>query len=149
MNAIFLLSLGLGVLAAETRLGKPLRLDRAVPLAEVAVRPEPLVGKHIQVKGRISEVCQKMGCWVQLVDPETNAALRVKVNDGEIEFPKDGSGRTAIAEGKLVKIELTREQAVARARHEAEEQKRAFDPATVKGPAVVYQLQGTGAVILD
>ncbi len=134
---------------AETRLGKPLTLDQPTPLADVAAKPEPLVGKHIQVKGRITEVCQKMGCWVQLVDPATSAALRVKVKDGEIEFPKDGSGRMAVVEGKLARIELTEEQAAARARHEAEEQKRPFDPSRVKGPAVIYQLQGTGAVVLD
>ena len=40
------------------------------------------------------------------------------------------------------------EEAVARAKEEAEEKGKAFDPASVKGPTTVYQIQGTGAVIL-
>lgn len=134
---------------AETRLGKPLVLKQATPVGEVAARPDPLVGKTVQVKGRITAVCQMMGCWINLADPATGAALRVKVNDGEIVFPKDGPGRLAIAEGRLEKLELTREQSTARARHEAEEQGRKFDPASVKGPSVIYQLDATGAVLLD
>jgi len=37
----------------------------------------------------------------------------------------------------------------ARAKHKAEEQGRKFDPASVKGGAAIYQIQGSGAVILD
>ena len=90
-----------------------------------------------------------MGCWMALAEPGKQASLRVKVADGEIVFPKESVGKMAIAEGKLTKSELTKEQATARARHEAEEQGRKFDASSVKGPATIYQLQCTGAVILD
>jgi hypothetical protein len=35
------------------------------------------------------------------------------------------------------------------ARHEAEEQGRKFDPASIQAGKVLYQIQGTGAVLLD
>ena len=73
--------------------------------------------------------------------------VRIKVADGEIVFPREALGREAVAEGKFVRFELSREQAAAAARHEAEEQGRRFDLLSVKGPQVVYQIQGSGAVV--
>jgi hypothetical protein len=133
--------------AGEIKLGKELTLNKPLPIATLLGDPSAYVDKTVQVKGKISEVCQKMGCWMNLVD-ETGKMLRIKVNDGEIEFPKNSSGKTAVAEGRFTRIELTREQAVARAKHEAEEMGRGFDPASIKEGLTTYQIQGTGAVIL-
>ncbi|MEJ5368454.1 MAG: DUF4920 domain-containing protein [Bryobacteraceae bacterium] len=128
-------------------LGKPLQLKTRTPIASLEKSPGEYVGKTVQVRGRITEVCEKMGCWMNLVDPETNARVRIKVKDGEIVFPKEAVGKMAVAEGKFVKIELTREQAIERAKHEAEENNKPFDPASITGPVTIYQIQGTGAVI--
>jgi Domain of unknown function (DUF4920) len=88
-----------------------------------------------------------MGCWMDLTN-DAGQKLRIKVNDGEIEFPKDVAGKMAVAEGKFTKSELTKEQAIARAREEAEEKGKTFDAASVRGPITVYQIQGSGALIL-
>lgn len=141
------LSLTLTLSAAELKLGKPLTLKEPVTVDQVYASPDKYVGKTVQVKGKITEVCQMMGCWMQLVDPATGKAIRIKVNDGEIEFPKDGAGRTAVAEGVLVKMELSKERAIAEAKHEADEMGRKFDPASIKGPIVRYQIRGSGAVV--
>lgn len=130
-----------------TKLGKALTLKQPMAVRHVLAKPEPLVGKTVQVKGRITEVCQMAGCWMALADLETAGILRVKVNDGDIVFPKEGVGRVAIAEGTLAKLTLTKEQAIGQARHEAEEQGRKFNPASVKSGTVIYQLRGAGAVI--
>jgi hypothetical protein len=113
----------------------------------VLAKPAQYVGKPVQVKGRISAVCQMAGCWMDLAGDK--GTILIKVEDGVIEFPKNGAGRTAIAEGKLTKIEMTREEATAAAKHEAEESGKPFDEASVKGPSVRYQIEGTGAVILE
>ena len=133
--------------AADLKLGKPLTLKEPLPLATVLAHPADYVGKTVQVKGKITEVCEMMGCWIDLTN-DAGQKLRIKVNDGEIEFPKDSAGKMAVAEGRLDKFELTKEQAVARAEEEAKEKGRKFDPASVKGPVTIYQIQGTGAVIL-
>lgn len=133
--------------AADSKLGKPLTLTTQTAIADINSKPADYLGKTIQVKGQVSEVCQSMGCWMQLVDPATKAAVKIKVKDGEIVFPKDSVGKTAIAEGTLAKIEMTKDQAIAQAKHEAEENKRKFNPASIKGPVTIYQIQGTGAVI--
>lgn len=129
------------------KLGKPLTLNTPTSVAEVMANPAPLTGKTVQVKGKVSEVCDMAGCWMSLVDGES--VLRIKVSDGEIVFPKESVGRMAIAEGKLEKMELTREQLVARAKHEAEEQGRKFNPKSIKSGKTIYQIQGAGAVLLD
>ena len=133
--------------AAEIKLGKPLTVKEPMSLATLMAKPDAYVGKTVQVKGKITEVCQMMGCWIDLVNDE-GQKLRIKVNDGEIEFPKDAAGKMAVAEGRFMKLELTREQVSARAEEEAKEKGRSFDPTTIKGPATFYQIQGAGAVIL-
>jgi len=134
--------------AAALELGEPLELKDSVAIKTLIERPDDYVGKHVQVRGKITEVCQMMGCWTMLRD-EAGATMRIKVNDGEIVFPKESPGRTAVAEGELVRLELNREQAIARAKHQAEETGRPFDPSSIKGPQVIYQIQGRGAVLLD
>jgi hypothetical protein len=132
--------------AAEVNVGKPLALKQPMPIATLLAHPAEYVGKPVQVKGKITEVCQMMGCWMNLTDAD-GKTIRIKVNDGELEFPKDSAGKTAIAEGRFSKIELTREQAVAEAKHEADEMGRKFDAAKVKTGKTIYQIQGSGAVI--
>jgi len=148
MRTVLASILALGLLsAAEIKLGKPLTLKEPMPLATLLAQPDEYAGKTVQVKGRIVEVCQMMGCWMDLTN-DAGQKLRIKVNDGEIDFPKDAAGRMAVAEGKFTKSELTKEQAIARAREEAEEKGKAFDAASVHGPITVYQIQGSGALIL-
>jgi hypothetical protein len=86
---------------------------------------------------------------MNLLDESSSKMIRIKVNDGEIEFPKKGAGKIAIAEGTLMKIELSKERAIAEAKHEADEMGRKFDPSIIKGPVTRYQIKGTGAVVLD
>ena len=143
----FLLALGL-LSAAENKLGKPFTVKEPMPLATLLAHPDDYVGKTVQVKGKIVEVCQMMGCWLDLTNDE-GQKLRIKVNDGEIEFPKDSPGKVAVAEGKFTKSELTKEQAVEHAREEAKDKGKTFDAASVTGPQTVYQVQGTGAIILE
>jgi hypothetical protein len=136
------------VSAADLKLGKPPTLKEAMPLATLMQAPDGYVGKTVQVKGKIAEVCQMMGCWMDITN-DAGQKLRIKVEDGVIVFPKDASGRNAVCEGKLSKTELTREQAVEQAKHEAEETGRKFNPDSIKGAVTRYQIEGTGAVILD
>ena len=106
--------------------------------------PDAWVGKTVQVEGSVADVCPKRGCWMDLKSGAST--VRVKVDDGVIVFPKELIGRTAVAEGVFTRIELDREEAIAWFRHVAEEKGEPFDPASVAGPASLYQLRGTGAL---
>lgn len=143
------LAVTLPLVASDENLGAPLTLKTQTPIAEILAKPARFVGRSVQVKGKITDVCQKMGCWMMLLDAATGASIRIKANDGEIVFPKESVGKMAVAEGSFREIKLTRAQAVERAKHEAEEKGSKFDPASVPGPVTIYQIQGTGAVILQ
>lgn len=148
MKILFALLAATGLLcAAEVKVGKPLSAMEPVALSTLLAHPADYIGKTVQVKGKIVEVCQMMGCWLDLTNDD-GQKVRVQVEDGVIEFPKDSSGKTVVAEGKFSKQELTLEQAKARAEEEAKDRGKKFDPALVKGPVTIYTIQGTGAVIL-
>lgn len=147
MRTLILLTLSMAALCGAEKFGKGLTLKESTPIGTILGAPDQYVGKMIQVKGTITEVCQMMGCWLQIQDGDKG--LRVKVKDGEILFPKNGAGKKAVAEGLLKKIELNQQQAVAWAKHEAEERGQKFDPSKIKSGMTMYQIQGTGAVVLD
>lgn len=132
--------------AADLKLGKRLTHKNTVTLAALTAKPASYVGKTFQVKGQITEVCQVMGCWIMLTDGK-GAMMRIQMEEGKVSFPKDAAGRTAVAEGTLAKYELSKEQAIAEAKHEAEDAGRPFNPESVKGPLVIYQIEGIGAVL--
>jgi hypothetical protein len=127
MKPFLVLAVAAGLLAAgEVKLGKPLALKQATPIAALLADPESYLDKMVQVKGKITAVCQEMGCWMALADAAGGKAIRVKVEDGVIVFPKDGAGKMAVAEGKFTRV----------------------SPASASKPAT-YQLAGQGAVIID
>jgi len=137
------------LLAGEVKLGAPLALKQQTSIAVLEARPAEYVGKVVQVKGKVVEVCEKAGCWMNLADPNSSARVRIKVNDGEIVFPKTAVGRMAVAEGTFTKIDLTKDQLIAQLKHEAEENHKKFDPSSVTAGKTIYQIKGSGAVVRD
>jgi hypothetical protein len=110
------------LLASDHKLGKPLTLKEQVPIAALVTEPARYAGKTVQVKGTVREVCRHMGCWMEIADQAGDKAVRIKVKDGEIVFPETAVGKTAVAEGRFTRI---------------------------GDEKAGYQIQGTGAVILE
>lgn len=132
---------------AATKYGKPLTSATPVKVSELMATPDAYVGKVVKVEGLITEVCPKRGCWINVAGDREFQTIRVKVEDGVIVFPLTDKGKKVVAEGTFTKMELTKEQAIERAKHHAEETKTKFDPASVTGPQTIYQIMGTGAVV--
>jgi len=147
LAALVLLALAASPALAATKYGKPLSDAAAVKLSELMAKPDAYVGKVVKVEGLVTEVCPKRGCWINVAGDKEFQTIRVKVEDGVIVFPLTDKGKKVVAEGTFRKMELTKEQAVERAKHEAEEKGTKFDPASITGPLTVYQIQGTGAVV--
>lgn len=145
-TSVLALLIMMSTFAADLKIGAPLTKQPVVSIADLAGKPEAYVGKSFQVKGKITEVCQVMGCWVMLTDGK-GSMMRVQMEDGKVAFPKDAAGRSAVAEGVLAKYDLNKEEAMAMAKHAAEDAGRPFNPEAVKAPYVYYQIEGTGAVI--
>lgn len=63
----------------------------------------------VRITGRITEVCQKKGCWMMLIDGDVQA--RVTFEDYGFFVPKDIGGRDVVVFGRLSSAELSAEQA--------------------------------------
>src|SRR5512140_1033989 len=131
--------------SAATTYGKGVSGAAPTTVAALLEKPDAFVGKTVKVEGEVGDVCNKAGCWLMVKSGDKS--IRVKVKDGEIVFPVSAKGKKVVAEGVLRKFELTKEQALERAKRDAEETGTKFDPAAIAGPVTVYQIQGTGAVI--
>jgi hypothetical protein len=148
MRLLFALAAAAGILcAADAKYGKPLTLKEPITIAALMSKPDNYAGKTVQVKGKIAAVCQAMGCWLELVN-EDGQHVKLDGHDANLAFPKDCAGQMAIAEGKFIKTEMTREEAIAEAKHHAEDAGKKFDESKVKAGAT-YSIEGTGAVILS
>lgn len=53
---------------------------------------------EVKLKGTISEVCQKKGCWMNL-DLSNGQTMKVTFKDYAFFVPKDASGKSAIIDG--------------------------------------------------
>lgn len=147
--ALFVLFAALIVFAGQKELGKKLTLTKKTSISKILANPEKFVGKTVLVEGTVLAVCEKRGCWMELSSDKEFQKIKIKVKDGEIVFPLEASGKTALVEGEVYKISMTQEDAIKQAKHEAEEHKTTFDPSSIKGPVTLYQIKGLGAVIKD
>lgn len=135
--------------------GAGVSIAEATPIAAIMAAPESYVGKEVRVEGKVKEVCEMAGCWMEMVaaDPGAEGAapgeLKVKVKDGEIVFPVAARGKEAVAQGKVERLEMSRDKYLKHQKHLAKEQGREFDEASVvgEGPFRLYQVAGTGALI--
>jgi hypothetical protein len=117
--------------------GAGLTLREATPLAAIVERPEDWTSKPVLLHGRISEVCQRKGCWTIL--QEGDAHVRVRFKDYGFFIPTDASGSEAYVEG-VVKSSMLSEKD---ARHYAEET-RGGDPSAIDGPQREVGFTATG-----
>ncbi|HEX4953674.1 MAG TPA: DUF4920 domain-containing protein [Thermoanaerobaculia bacterium] len=144
----FLLALGLAAPASAlpTRYGEGVKTQETVSLAKIVAEPEAWAGKVVRLEGKVQDVCPKRGCWLQL--GAEGAAVRVKVEDDVIVFPQTAKGQSAVVEGKVEVLPMSKEQFTGWLAHIAEEKGERFDPASVgDGPYRIIQIQATGAEI--
>lgn len=80
----------------------------AVPISAAAADVEAHAGQPRRYSGRITEVCQKEGCWMMLEDD--GQAARVLMRDHAFFVPKDASGQAEVY-GVLSVKELSPEAA--------------------------------------
>ncbi len=128
--------------------GAGLTLPESTPVSRILEEPDSFIGQKLQVQGLVIDVCAKRGCWLYIAGNKPFEKIRIKVVDGEIVFPMSARGKQAVVEGVFEKFVLSKEQAIARARHHAEEKGETFDPTCVVSGETIYQLRGLGAEIL-
>lgn len=135
------LALGVGVMAAETKYGAGVTVEKATPLTELYASPEKFVGKTLRVDGVVTSVCTEMGCWLAIgAESNPDQAVRFQAeHDGKIVFPITMKGKKASAQGVFVKIGADSHAKEAAAEH-------AHDQPKAAEFGKQYQFQVTGAV---
>ena len=132
--------------AQSEKYGKEIELTEKTLISEILANPADFVGKTVLVEGEVGDVCTMAGCWMKLRS-DKEGEIRIKVKDGEIVFPVEATGSTALVEGTVYTIEFTQEEAVEYLKHMAEDAGKEFDESTVTGPMIIYQIRGLGAEI--
>ena len=131
----------------ETQLGEKITLDEKTNISDILSNPEAYLDKTVLIEGEVLDVCPMMGCWMEIKSDNGQGMIKVKVKDGDIVFPVEAKGKTALVEGTVYKIELTQEKAIEHFEHVADEKGEEFDPSTITGPMTIYQIKGLGAEI--
>jgi hypothetical protein len=110
--------------------GKPVAITEAIANFKAG-------GTPIQVRGEITKVCQKEGCWAILAEGDQYARVMTKHN---FFFPTETRGK-AVVYGTLEKKDMSLDQT----KHMAEDAGK--DPATVTEAASEYRIVATSVVI--
>lgn len=106
----------------------------AVSLEQIAGDGESYVGQSVRVEARVSEVCQKKGCF--FIAQQGDSVVRISFKDYAFFVPTDISGKRVTFVGEVVAKEITAEAA----EHFAED--LGTDAAPV-GPGMAYEIVAT------
>ncbi|PKL82637.1 MAG: hypothetical protein CVV24_09030 [Ignavibacteriae bacterium HGW-Ignavibacteriae-3] len=127
---------------ADEKLGKDLTLKEKTSISIILSTPEKFDGQKVLVEGMIADVCQEMGCWIDIAGEKEGEIIKVKVKDGEIVFPKDSKGKTVMVEGVVEKVTAAKTE-----HSEMKEVKDHKEGETCEADKVTYRIKGLGAVI--
>ncbi|MEO8147204.1 MAG: DUF4920 domain-containing protein [Bacteroidia bacterium] len=116
----------------------------AITIAELTKQMEGKTElENVKVTAKISEVCQEMGCWMN-VDKGDGTTMFVKMKDHEFFLPKDAAGRTAIFSGIAKMDTITVEEQ----RHYAEDAKKSeAEIAKITEPKFELSFNAAGVII--
>ena len=125
-----------------TQYGADFVLEGEVKVEDVLKAPEKFSGKTVRVRGKITSVCKKKGCWLILGNPDVkDAFIRVRMKDYGFFVPLDCSGQNAAVEGVFTRKVLEEKMV----KHYAEDAGK--DPAKVSGKREELSMLASGISI--
>jgi len=87
--------------------GGDFTVETVTPASDLLSDPTSWVDKTVRVEGKVTDVCQKAGCWLVITD-DTNH-MRVRTKDHGFAVDKAGAGSTSQIEGLVVALPLNPE----------------------------------------
>jgi hypothetical protein len=126
--------------------GAPTTADKAISYDDLVSKMAKTDSLNAKVKGKVSAVCQKKGCWMTMIsDKPGQPDMRVTFKDYAFFMPKDIVGRTVVIDGFAI-VETT---SVADLRHYAEDDgKSPEEIAKITQPKREMAFEAKGVVLL-
>lgn len=124
--------------------GSDVKVAGAIPVAELPSLLKNDQPAIVKVKGTVTDVCPKMGCWISLEMPDKSSVF-VKMKDYGFFVPTALKGKTVVmdAEAKVLKT------SVEELRHYAEDAKKSQQEIdAIKEPKEEIRLTATGITVV-
>jgi len=97
------------------------------------------------VTGKVTEVCQAMGCWIK-VEKADGSTVLVKAADHGFTMPKNIVGKEVMIDGKAERKEISEKQR----KHYAEDAGKSEEEiAAIKGSSKEVTIQANGVKVLN
>jgi hypothetical protein len=95
--------------------GAPMHIEdqQPIPLAKVVAHPDKYADEAVLVKGEVTSVCAKKGCWLRMTDAGMDEDVFVKFTcpvEGRL-VPMEAVGHEVIVEGTLIIDEISEGEA--------------------------------------
>jgi hypothetical protein len=107
MKKYFVLLLILAVTltnAAELKVGKAITIKDKSSVSKILKEPAKFEGKTVLVEGKILDVCQDSGCWIELSGEKAGQKIKVQFEEGKVSVPKNSKGKFVSVQGIVEEI---------------------------------------------
>lgn len=126
-----------------TQYGAKVDKSGAMPADELTAFMAGKESAHIKVQGKVTEVCQAMGCWIKLETKD--GPVMVKMKDHAFYVPMALSGKKVVIEGEA----SVKETSVEMLKHYAEDAgKSKEEMEAIKEPQKQMMIMAAGIVVL-
>jgi hypothetical protein len=88
---------------APLKVGTGITVKKPVDIDHLASNPKRYVGRTVRLEGTVKEVCQGMGCWVEVASARGGSFL-AKSLDESVLLPKDCAGRKIVVQGVVTAL---------------------------------------------
>ncbi|CAG0957584.1 MAG: DUF4920 domain-containing protein [Bacteroidetes bacterium] len=123
--------------------GDTINSEGAITTSEFLSKIKEVDSLEVKLEAKISEVCQKKGCWMDL-DLENGETMTVRFKDYGFFVPKNADGRIAIVKGWAKKDTTT----VELLRHYAEDAGKSKEEVeAITEPEIGYSFEAHGVII--
>ena len=124
--------------------GQKVTADNAITVEQLVDKMKGKAGAvDVKLRGKVTEVCQEMGCWIKVQSEKGDMTVRMK--DHSFFVPQVLSGKTVVIEGlaeeKLTSVEQLRDVA-------ADAGKSKEEVAKINQPKKEIVVQARGVLVL-
>lgn len=133
--------------AANQYFGAKINTNNTISYDELLEKMSKVDSLNSKVVGKVTEVCQKKGCWMSIAAKDANKPeMFVKFKDYEFFMPKDIAGRRVVMEGYAFKTTTSVEEL----QHYAEDAGKSKEEiAAITEPEEELQFLASGVILLE